>query len=602
MGNNCCQLRYRRLANISSSASVDGHGPHLYQERGSASSSQGHHSFSTPLTRTPTGSSPGSAGVYSSFQRPTSSHSATPGSIPYPPASLLQRSPQPANTHARYPSQPQISQQYPSQPHTPLGPPSGRPLHNNTQDSPGIYGHQRSYSNGSFGQQQPGDSLLNVSKSPIAHSSRPSQAEHTLSADLRAREQSPSVSPKTRIDALPMNQVPGMGRPHSQATIDQTDSPKNTANTSTEHANMNGPDMKPLPRRTTSSFAIGGLLNEAPAVDETVQRAVTHASHPLNNEKDDSRKVASSTHVQSHQPPLPSEDPMPLNSNHRHLTSTPTSEQKPVANSVPTHSPVPMEGILSNSHPAVIEVEVPDKGIDPANANQHLQVDTDTASPLSKSQHPRKKPRLEAKSKPQDLSPATPKSKLKRSRQVPIFAQSVRQVPLTVNGGLKSSGHGPQPRMLPATPDKAVTAVPAAHVSVPSTSTQEANGNAQTNGTYVPVAQPERDIGPLGPWEPSILDIHPTEDMTKVISDWLFAEVVQKQGIGVGPAGGSANKGAVLEIEAKIGRLIDQNTNDRLRLPVISECVISQSDPNMRVNFESSMTEVRNYKCHTETH
>ena len=128
---------------------------------------------------------------------------------------------------------------------------------------------------------------------------------------------------------------------------------------------------------------------------------------------------------------------------------------------------------------------------------------------------------------------------------------------------------------------------------------------SEPNGHSVPVAEatpPRGQLsevkdgqGPLGPWEPTIINVLPHEEISRVISDFLFQEVVNREDVGAGPAGGGPGQGAVLEIEAKIGQLIDKNTNDRLRLPVMTECVLSKSDPNLRVNFKSSMTEVRSY-------
>lgn len=115
----------------------------------------------------------------------------------------------------------------------------------------------------------------------------------------------------------------------------------------------------------------------------------------------------------------------------------------------------------------------------------------------------------------------------------------------------------------------------------------------QANGVHIPVAQPTlASTGSLGPWEPSFLNIIPAEELVRIVSDWLFQNVVQRVDVGVGPAGGGTSGGAVLEIEAKIGQLIDKNTNDRLRLPVLNECVVSHTDPNIRIAFKSSMTEV----------
>ena len=89
--------------------------------------------------------------------------------------------------------------------------------------------------------------------------------------------------------------------------------------------------------------------------------------------------------------------------------------------------------------------------------------------------------------------------------------------------------------------------------------------------------------GPSGVWEPSILNLTPSEDLTRVLCDFIYNEVVLRDDVG---------EGAVLEIEAKIGQLVDKNTNDRIRLPVMTESVVCKNDPNLRIAFESSMTEV----------
>ena len=123
----------------------------------------------------------------------------------------------------------------------------------------------------------------------------------------------------------------------------------------------------------------------------------------------------------------------------------------------------------------------------------------------------------------------------------------------------------------------------------------QANGYPSVkNAHLLPKAEPLlTDLGPLGPWEPSITNVIPSEEIVRVISDFLFAEVVSRDDVGAGPAGGGTSRGAVLEVEAKIGQLIDRNTNDRLRLPVMTECVVGKNDPNLRLAFKSSMTETQ---------
>ena len=64
--------------------------------------------------------------------------------------------------------------------------------------------------------------------------------------------------------------------------------------------------------------------------------------------------------------------------------------------------------------------------------------------------------------------------------------------------------------------------------------------------------------------EPSITNILPSEELTRFISDFIFLNLNEE---------GVEN----LEIEAKLGRIIDVNTNDRIRLPVETETGTSHS-------------------------
>jgi len=129
-----------------------------------------------------------------------------------------------------------------------------------------------------------------------------------------------------------------------------------------------------------------------------------------------------------------------------------------------------------------------------------------------------------------------------------------------------------------------------ATAAAPSTRNQ-ANGIVPANGRPVPAAPPGPSHGPLGPWEPSITGLIPHEEITKLVCDFLFQQVVVRKDLGAGPAGAAATgQGAILEVEAKLGQLVDKNRGERLRLPVMTECVISRDDPSLRISFESSMT------------
>jgi hypothetical protein len=92
--------------------------------------------------------------------------------------------------------------------------------------------------------------------------------------------------------------------------------------------------------------------------------------------------------------------------------------------------------------------------------------------------------------------------------------------------------------------------------------------------------------GLLGPWEPSITNSVPQEQFTKQVADFLFQYVILNEDIGE-----IQSRGVKFEIEAKLGMLIDKSTNQRVELPVQSECVLS--DSGNWLGFRSSMTEVQ---------
>ncbi|KZT60327.1 mRNA triphosphatase CET1 [Calocera cornea HHB12733] len=74
--------------------------------------------------------------------------------------------------------------------------------------------------------------------------------------------------------------------------------------------------------------------------------------------------------------------------------------------------------------------------------------------------------------------------------------------------------------------------------------------------------------------EPSFIGYDPFDDFTKEVADWI-ADLIRNQ--------------ENVEIEAKIGLLLDQHTKQRLRLPVMSETILSPAIESIR--FQSSMTE-----------
>lgn len=88
----------------------------------------------------------------------------------------------------------------------------------------------------------------------------------------------------------------------------------------------------------------------------------------------------------------------------------------------------------------------------------------------------------------------------------------------------------------------------------------------------------------LGPWEPTISNLKPLDEINKAVADFLFINVINNP-----DAGEIAHHRIAYEIEAKLGRVIDRDTNERVSPMVTTECVL---DDRGRFGFQSSMTEV----------
>lgn len=77
----------------------------------------------------------------------------------------------------------------------------------------------------------------------------------------------------------------------------------------------------------------------------------------------------------------------------------------------------------------------------------------------------------------------------------------------------------------------------------------------------------------------------PISPFTKAITTWLWQNLEQNADVGMDPREGS------IEIEAKIGTLVDVDSGHRIQLPVLNACVISPAQ-NRKMRFESEMNEV----------
>ncbi|PNS21946.1 hypothetical protein CAC42_544 [Sphaceloma murrayae] len=91
------------------------------------------------------------------------------------------------------------------------------------------------------------------------------------------------------------------------------------------------------------------------------------------------------------------------------------------------------------------------------------------------------------------------------------------------------------------------------------------------------------------PWEVSVTDTERANPLTTEICTFLFTQMLIRSSLGAGdPRNGS------LEIEAKLGTLIDRQTDGRLSLPVKTTTVLKEEYSSRHLKFESMMDELEN--------
>lgn len=117
-----------------------------------------------------------------------------------------------------------------------------------------------------------------------------------------------------------------------------------------------------------------------------------------------------------------------------------------------------------------------------------------------------------------------------------------------------------------------------------------ANTQAPPPNQVAPVAPGPEKPRMLGPWEATIANQAPIDEMCKIVADFLFMTVVNHSEL----SEMHGRFGVQFEIEAKLGALIDRSKtgNMRFQLPIESETVLATTISDF-ANFSSSMTEVR---------
>ncbi|KAL8991936.1 MAG: hypothetical protein Q9169_007519 [Polycauliona sp. 2 TL-2023] len=110
----------------------------------------------------------------------------------------------------------------------------------------------------------------------------------------------------------------------------------------------------------------------------------------------------------------------------------------------------------------------------------------------------------------------------------------------------------------------------------------------ETNGHVVPgmtTALPDT-MGNLGPWERTITGIIPAEELTRDIMDYIIQIILSMKSM-------SGSILDMIEIEAKIGHIIDKDTDCRIKIPANTETMLDPANPSLRTTFRSSMTEAQ---------
>ncbi|MCJ1287599.1 mRNA-capping enzyme subunit beta [Xylographa opegraphella] len=524
---------------------------------------------------TPTSTTPGNSYPYPQFQRPQSSHSsATPTSAQSHVQQFSRDSPRLVRTQVNAQVQSYNNQQYQSQPGTPLGPPpsTGRPSPILHRESSGPYQYEnyRSQSVSSYGHAyvplpSPTTETPTILASPASYSTRqpPSRSRSYMTDE--ERERSLSVSPKTRL--------PSQTKVEALEVTPETDRRWSGGVTPVKRKMTDSlPDTKPISDSDDNhahhelQFSHGSENRDLPDQHSNVGMALKDKAYVPGPQH---IKLSSTVDSNMVPPHFEREADHPVSRDNQYSVSaavTP-SRQQPTTPQVPSNHRTPASQISRTPPSAGF--------VNPS---------------LSASQPPNS-----AKPQMMETSNTTQRTAKRRQRftSPPIFARSWRAMQNGNGNQLRTTGKPATLRTPPHAKSEKLETKGHGSYNTADLSKEDGNGHI-TPVSEVKVMKTEPlDLNDeaLGPWEYNIVNILPNEELTRIVADFLFAEVVNRKDIGTGPAGAGFGSGAVLEVEAKLGQLVDKNTNDRLRLPVMTECVISKNDPNLRVMFKSSMTE-----------
>lgn len=481
-----------------------------------------------------------------------------------------------------------------------------------SRDSPGSYDNQRNNSMGLYNNQQMRassprtDSLVYSSTSPLASAPPQSFSQAQSYHNKHERGRSPSVSPKTLFGDINIRR-PGVesmthsvdyGLPVSGDTFVMSTNHSLHINVPTYSIQRGSCDDQPeippaqehkaieSPIRSRS-LGVKGILNSPNVNESTVAQESPRTKKRKFSASDkgsDHACVILESHILQSILPPSTEPSNEQSSSNQSLLYSPSSQSLATQDLAPEPPLKTQATTVISSSPPPSEAKM--KSPSPSVADATEQDTAETAETVDKQS-------LDALTSSDDKPIEAPK-KRRRNDPLPIYARSARKEMLTKKQHNQSAGSQPAlARQEPASTRPTTPSPEQLGSSSAKNFKQGTNGHLNPTGeSSISTFTKPADGGPLGDWEENILNTRPSEESVKAIMDFLYREVVGRPEVGVGPAGGGSSKGAMMEIEAKIGQLIDKNTNERLRLPILTECVLNRDDPVLRVNFKSSMTEV----------
>lgn len=529
---------------------------------------------------------------------PALHHSAShPSMSPTPPGFRHQPPPHvregSMSTTQHYPHpQPQypMNNQHPSQPSTPLGPPSAAQFQRQFPPAQSPYGqpHHRTSSGASHGQvhgivpNSPAQSVAagHLSESPaimghpgpIGLPKRQTSGSYVSDAE---RERSLSVSPKTRIvprhnsqgsyysnqDAPSARNSVSASQPENDSLLHQTQPPHEPQHHFRSSGDMSHTVSPLTTTRQQPSFHATTAPSPSSRSSQTpIMRNILNDSAMAPSPV---RASPAANHMQTYSPhanPSASAPVPPSNATNLHPKRDESSVKL-------EPSGFPQESLLQQP------VKTPGAAFPPA-----PETPADHGQPPVQMKRP-------AESTPESTHPV--KRAKKRYAEPPIWARFVRSNPR----------FGDNPQSLPPPPQQPQVKKPSP--LPPSRPGVQPNGHQAphvANGTpsAPPLGLPSNVIPRLGPWELNIKNVRPADDFLREIGEFLFAHATRND-IGTGDL-----RSGALEIEAKLGMLIDKQTGQRVATMGRTNTVLDHSITNSgRIRFESFMTEVSiSVTCH----